>query len=74
MPARRDRTTRGRHAWAPEAIVDPATGALVLTWSSTVYDQVTDPDHRGVSYSRILSANHPRLPVVLRRKGLPRHR
>ena len=43
-------------AWAPEAIVDPATGGFVLTWSSTLYDQVTDPDHRGDSYSRILSA------------------
>lgn len=43
-------------AWAPEAIVDPATGAFVLTWSSTLYDQATDPDHRGDSYSRIMPA------------------
>ena len=43
-------------AWAPEAIADPATGVFVVTWSSTLYDQTTDPDHRGDSYSRILSA------------------
>lgn len=41
-------------AWAPEVTVDPDTGDRIVFWSSRLYDQDGDPDHRAPSYSRTL--------------------
>ncbi|MGI5158838.1 immunoglobulin-like domain-containing protein [Microbispora sp. CA-102843] len=43
-------------AWAPEVVYDEDKGDYVVFWASNLFDQATDPNHTGSTYSRILYA------------------